>query len=1069
MQHFRLRSMHKPVSIPYRISLSVFGVFVFLAMTLSLGLLDSGVAQAQEIEVFVANLSGAEEATPNSSIATGRAVMTVVSDTVNYTLYYRVTVADIDDVRMAHIHDGLPGTDGPVLFTLFDSSGGGTFDPSNPISGTVSLTAVQLDRLRAGDYYVNVHTGGEFEGGGEMRGQLHEEPLQTEYNALLLGANEVGPVDTPASAVANFTLTTTDTYTLTYKLTVADIISITAAHIHRGPVGVNGSIVHHLYDGVGPFDPNNPVTGTVNLNAQDILDLLTGNFYVNIHTEAHSGGEIRGQMGGAHLFDANLAAAHEVVPAGTLDVESIATGRAVLALSRDTTQLSYRLMVDDIDDITLAHIHRNVIGANGPVVHDIYTGTGTFDTEHPIAGTIVLTPGQVIDLISGRYYVNVHTGDFGSGEIRGQVEEFIPPTHLNAALTGAEEVPVVDTDAVGLARLRFDNQTNVLHHTLIVSDIVDVNMAHIHLGPPGVPGGVIFTLFNEADGGALGTGDPVGGGNELEAANLVDLFTGFYYVNVHTVAHGGGEIRGQIGHAQIYQASLSGGEEVQAQPVKSDATGRAVLALSDDTTSLAYRVLVNNIEDVNNAHIHRGERGVSGGVVIPLFFQPVFDPQQPISGTVAIEADQVLELIAGHYYVNVHTVAHGAGEIRGQIEPFAPRAHMHAVLTGDQETATTVAAASDHAHAAGIDATQAISTEAVGLTRLTLDPDLNMIRYTVAVTDIDNIIAAHIHPGQRGVAGPPRHFLYAGEGDFGPGEPVADALHFEAIDWVNLLTGFHYVNVHTTEHTAGEIRGQLVGSSLYQADLTGDQEVPPVDTPGTGRAVLALSADTTQFVYQVSVTDTLGTIVAAHIHKAPPGVDGDIIFPLDTSSNPLSGTVSLNTEQIFDLLQGLYYVNIHTSVETGGEIRGQVEPFAPPLAFVASLTTDAEVPHVSQDDPHGKASFALEADTGVLQYSLIVTDVEDITAAHIHTGPVGVNGPVAFVLYMPPGEFDPDHPIGGSLVLDAPQLVALLTEFYYVNVHTGDAPDGFIRGQIVVPAELLRLSLPTISKGEPPD
>jgi hypothetical protein len=58
-----------------------------------------------------------------------------------------------------------------------------------------------------------------------------------------------------------------------------------------------------------------------------------------------------------------------------------------------------------------------------------------------------------------------------------------------------------------------------------------------------------------------------------------------------------------------------------------------------------------------------------------------------------------------------------------------------------------------------------------------------------------------------------------------------------------------------------------------------------------------------------------------------------------------------------------------------------------------------------------------------------------------------------------PNSFDATHPLGGVVELGGQQFVDLLTEFYYVNVHTADDTDGKIRGQILVPT---RLNLPTI-------
>jgi hypothetical protein len=87
-----------------------------------------------------------------------------------------------------------------------------------------------------------------------------------------------------------------------------------------------------------------------------------------------------------------------------------------------------------------------------------------------------------------------------------------------------------------------------------------------------------------------------------------------------------------------------------------------------------------------------------------------------------------------------------------------------------------------------------------------------------------------------------------------------------------------------------------------------------------------------------------------------------------------------------------------------------------------------------------------------------------VTASHIHKAPVGVNGPVVFPLYTGGGAFDPNNPIGGGVTLGAEHLVDLLTEYYYVNVHTSDYPGGEIRGQIGALAEMYETFLPVIAR-----
>jgi len=121
-----------------------------------------------------------------------------------------------------------------------------------------------------------------------------------------------------------------------------------------------------------------------------------------------------------------------------------------------------------------------------------------------------------------------------------------------AHLTGADEVPPVGTAAVGQAAVAV-TPNNVLH-ALSVGNIVDVGAAHIHCAPEGVNGPVGITLFL---GGPVGSGNLANGplpdpdpGNACGWVTLDDAIAameaGNAYVNVHTVANPGGEVRGQL-------------------------------------------------------------------------------------------------------------------------------------------------------------------------------------------------------------------------------------------------------------------------------------------------------------------------------------------------------------------------------------------------------------------------------------------------------------------------------------------------------------------------------------------
>ena len=108
----------------------------------------------------------------------------------------------------------------------------------------------------------------------------------------------------------------------------------------------------------------------------------------------------------------------------------------------------------------------------------------------------------------------------------------------------------------------------------------------------------------------------------------------------------------------------------------------------------------------------------------------------------------------------------------------------------------------------------------------------------------------------------------------------------------------------------------------FNNSLSGAQENPPVVTPATG---------TTFGTY---TTNTL----FAHIHRAPVGTNGPVQFNLPgpfgaTSYNFSDFMVMFSDAQEVDFLAGNLYVNVHTSRNQGGELRGQLTPIPAPGAM----------------------------------------------------------------------------------------------------------------------------------------
>jgi hypothetical protein len=134
-------------------------------------------------------------------------------------------------------------------------------------------------------------------------------------------------------------------------------------------------------------------------------------------------------------------------------------------------------------------------------------------------------------------------------------------TKFEATLSGSEAVPPADTPAHGTATFELSKSGDALTYTLSVSDIENVTMAHIHIGPSGKEGPVAVWLYpskppavtkegkfsGELSKGSISAADLAGPLKGKTIADLVsDIKDGTAYVNVHTTAHPGGEIRGEI-------------------------------------------------------------------------------------------------------------------------------------------------------------------------------------------------------------------------------------------------------------------------------------------------------------------------------------------------------------------------------------------------------------------------------------------------------------------------------------------------------------------------------------------
>ena len=242
---------------------------------------------------------------------------------------------------------------------------------------------------------------------------------------------------------------------------------------------------------------------------------------------------------------------------------------------------------------------------------------------------------------------------------------------VRTSMSAAQEVPAPTGD-VGAASGSFtgtvmgQNSGSAISWRLSYSGLTGAaEAAHIHQGPAGQAGPVVTFLCGPCQ-------SPISGTARLDTAARVAINSGNAYVNIHTATNTAGEVRGQVAITATVRTALAARQEVPKP--KGDlrrATGSftaTVTKQSRRTGAITWHLRFSGLTGrAAAAHIHLGQRGRPGPVAAPLC-RPCRNGQR---GTVDVTAATLRALEAGRAYVNVHTAANPAGEIRGQIQRVA--------------------------------------------------------------------------------------------------------------------------------------------------------------------------------------------------------------------------------------------------------------------------------------------------------------------------------------------------------------------------------------------------------------
>jgi CHRD domain-containing protein len=201
------------------------------------------------------------------------------------------------------------------------------------------------------------------------------------------------------------------------------------------------------------------------------------------------------------------------------------------------------------------------------------------------------------------------------------------------------------------------------------------------------------------------------------------------------------------------------------------------------------------------------------------------------------------------------------------------------------------------------------------------------ICYQIAAKNLPAAVAAHIHKGDSGVAGPVVIPLKTPDADgnssgcAAAARPLVRAILGDA--------GSYYVNVHTAEFPAGAIRGQLAGTSTASFGTSFNLQLKGTSEPNaTGTAVLRVLKDKATVCYRLHVANVTLPTAAAHIHKGAAGTNGPVVVPFTApgADGNSSGCATSTSAIVDDILANPpgFYVNVHTTEHPAGAIRSQL-------------------------------------------------------------------------------------------------------------------------------------------------
>ncbi|MBL8513085.1 MAG: CHRD domain-containing protein, partial [Betaproteobacteria bacterium] len=482
-----------------------------------------------------------------------------------------------------------------------------SFDSGTPATCSVSGNTVTL--IAPGICTVNANQAGNanYNPAATVAQSFTIVQTQFTYTLVLEGAQET-PANISTGTGSGTAVVDTVNNTITLNATFSGIGSLTGAHFH-GPAarGVSAGVK------IGLTDLTSPMSETVTYLEADEAAILAGNWYLNLHTSAFPGGELRAQLD--NLGAANKTLTTSVVGTGSITgtgincpgdcTESYAHNTVVALTATPGTGYSFtgwsgacsgtgacNVTMDFLKSVTATFTINSYLlttAVSG-------SGTGTISAigiSCPSDCTESFSHGTMVTLTAGANAGSSFAGWSGACSGTGtcavtmDVAKSVTATftaHIayNVVLEGAQETPPLAVTGIGGGTAVVDTVNNTITLNLTYSGLTGpATAAHLH-GPAarGTPAGVKLNI---------GTASPITNVVTYLEADEASILSGAWYVNIHTTANGGGELRGQLDNLGAANKMLS---VVRAGTGEGSVTGTGINCPADCNEAYGHNTVV---------------------------------------------------------------------------------------------------------------------------------------------------------------------------------------------------------------------------------------------------------------------------------------------------------------------------------------------------------------------------------------------------------------------------------------------------------------------------------------------